>query len=304
MIPAARVFASALGSTPYAARLGLRFGEMTSDAATASVPYVPVLANAQGFVHGGVAASLSVWTAMMVAVASDRDRASSSRPVSVSVNYLAAAREEALHATSRVAARGRDIVHVEVEIVSERGRPVATALAVLRTLVDAPLAVALPAMPASQAGAERPQAENAGAERRLISPFSQSMGIEVRSLEASSAVMAMRRDVNAGLGSAIDPGALVALADTCAALACVPSLDERMLGSATLSLSAVFGEPLRRAALATGRPVAEDGGVRSALVEIGGDAAAGSLPPSGKPSRHAAMTACVAYRFVAAEAFG
>ena len=74
-----------------------------------------------------------------------------------------------------------------------------------------------------------------------------------------------------------------------------------MRGSATLSLSAVFGDPLRRSALATGRQVAEDGGVRSALVEVGGDAAAGGLPATSKPSRHAAMTACVAYRFVGAE---
>jgi len=298
MIPAAKAFASVLESTAYASRLGLRAGEMTTDAATASVPYDPVLANAQGFVHGGVAASLSVWTAMMVAVASDRDRAASARPVSVSVNYLAAAREEALHATARVAARGRDIVHVEIEIASDRGRLVATSLAVLRTLVEAPIAAALPTAAPSPRADEG--ARNAG--RPLVSPFSQSMGMEVRSLDAGSAVLAMRRDLNAGLGSAIDPGALVALADTCAALACLPSLDERMLGSATLSLSAVFGDALRRSALATGRPVAEDGGVRSALVLFGADASAGGLPPSTKTSsRHAAMTACVAYRFVAAE---
>jgi uncharacterized protein (TIGR00369 family) len=288
VIDAARRFASELEATAYAGRLGLRSGEMTSDAATASVPYLPVLANAQGFVHGGVAASLSVWTAMMVAVASDRDRAASARPVSFSLNYLVAAREEALHATARLASRGRDIVHVEVEVVSDRGRPVAAALAVLRTLGDEPRASA-PARPA----APRPDAA-----RPLISPFSRSMGIELRSQDAASVCLAMRREVNEGLGGAIDPGALVALADTCAALACLPSLDERLSGSATLSLSAVFGDALRTGALATGRPVAEDGGVRSALVEVGGDGGSGATP---RAARHAAMTACVAYRFVAAE---
>ena len=289
MIDAARRFASALEATPYAGRLGLRSGEMTSDAVTASVPYLPVLANAQGFVHGGVAGSLSLWTAMMMAVASDRDRAVSARPVSVSVNYLVAAREEALHATARVSARGRDIVHVEIEVVSDRGRPVAVALAVLRTLADEP-----------RVGVPRPTAAaRPDAARPMISPFSRSMGMELRSQDAASVALAMQRDVNEGLGAAIDPGALVALADTCAALACLPSLDERLSGSATLSLSAVFGDALGNDALAIGRSVAEDGGVRSALVEVGGDGAGIAMA---KASRHPAMTACVAYRFVAAEA--
>jgi hypothetical protein len=89
------------------------------------------------------------------------------------------------------------------------------------------------------------------------------------------------------------------LADICAALACLPSLDETVDGSATLSLSAVFGDALVAPALAVGRPVAEDAGVRSALVEVGAD---GGRQATGKAARHGAMTACVAYRFRAAEA--
>jgi len=304
VIVAAERLAAVLESTPYAARLGLRAGAMTSDAVTASVPYVPVLANAQGFVHGGVAASLSVWSAMIVAVASDRDRAASSRPVSVSVSYLVAAREEGLHATARVASRGRDLVHVAVEIDSDRGRQVASALLVLRIASDEPrLRTRIAAAPV------------AASSRGLISPFSQSMGIELRgdratgaqgaesadsanrathAENASTVAMAMRRDSNEGLAGAVDPGALVALADTCAALACLPSLDERLSGSATLSLSAVFGDPLHASALATGRSVAEDGGLRSALVVIGADGVE-------RASRLHAMTACVAYRFLGAD---
>ncbi|MFN2426982.1 MAG: PaaI family thioesterase [Candidatus Binatia bacterium] len=290
VIDAARRFALALEGTAYAGRLGLVCGDMTSDFTTARVPYVPSLANAQGYVHGGVAASLSLWTAMTLAVASDRARASAARPVSVSVNYLAAAREEALHATARVATRGRDLVHVEVEVVTERGRPVAAALAVLRTSGDEPSAGVPGTLPV-------PRREES---RALISPFSRSMGMEVRSLDSAAAHLAMPRGVNEGFGSAIDPGALVSLCDTCAALACMPSLDERMMGSATLSLSAVFGRSLRTQALAIGRLVAEDGAVRSALVEVAADARSGG-EPSGRTPRHAAMTALVAYRFVAAE---
>jgi acyl-coenzyme A thioesterase PaaI-like protein len=194
--------------------------------------------------------------------------------------------------------RGRDVVHVEIEVVSDRGRPVAAALAVLRTFPDRA------GQGLASAPAPRASAPAAVSTRPRISPFSQAMGIEVRSVEAEAVEMTMRRDVNEGLGSAVDPGALVALADTGAALACMPPLDERIRGSATLSLSAVFGDPLRRSALAVGRRVSEDAGVRSALVEVTADGspAAGSAP--GRSPRLAAMTACVAYRFRAAEPEG
>lgn len=283
MIEAAVGLAGDLQKARYAARLGLRVGDVMPDVVTASVPYVPGLANAQGFVHGGVAASLSVWSAMVLAVASDRGRAVHARPVSINLSYVAAAREEALHATARLTSRGRDLVHVAVEVETESGRTVAGALAVLRTLerrAAAPMPAPEPAVVATG--------------RALISPFSQAMGVQLRDHGPRFTSIAMPMATNGGPDGTFDPGALLSLADICAALACLPSLDERTSGSATLSLAAVFGDPLGGAALAIGEQVAEDGGVRSALIRVQGDAA---------PLRasHPALTACVAYRFVSAE---
>lgn len=290
MIEDARRLATVLEATPYAARLGLRCGEIMGDAVTASVPYAASLANAQGFVHGGVAASLSVWSAMLVAVASDREAASSVRPVSISLSFLVAAREEALYATARLAWRGREIVHVEVEVASERGRPAAAALVVLRTGPEPPRV-----QPAG--AAQPPPLSRDDLAPRIVSPFSRSMGAEVRAHDGTSATLVMRHGPNEGLAGAIDPGALIALADTCAAVACVPSLDERVLGSATLSLSATFGDPVEAGAVAIGRPIAEDGSVRTALVEVHEDAGGPA-----RSSRYAAMTASVTYRFLGADA--
>lgn len=283
MIDAATGLAAELEKSRYAARLGLRVGDVMPDVVTASVPWVPVLANAQGFVHGGVAASLSMWTAMVLSLASDRGRAVAVRPVSISLSYLSAAREEALYATARVAERGRDLVHVEVDVESERGRKVAGALVVLRTLERHPSIARRTAVPPAPAGG-----------RRLISPFSQAMGIELRTHDARSTAIAMPVEPNEGADGRLDPGALLSLADICAALACLPSLDERTSGSATLSLAAVFGDAAAGPALAVGEQVAEDGGVRSALIRVGseGPAARGV---------HPLLTACVAYRFLSAE---
>lgn len=284
MIESARQLVCQLEKTPYAGRLGFLGGEITSEAVTASVPYSDELANAQGYVHGGVAASLSIWAAMIGAVASDRDHAASAYPVSASISYLFAAREEALEASARIASRGRDLAHVAVDVSSERGRLVASALLVVR-MFDAIAKPRPPRLPGGSLESGPPDI------RRRSSPFSKGMGIGLRAHDVSSAQMTMRTDCNEGLGGAADAGALVALADTCAALACLPSLDERLTASATLSLSAVFGEPLRAAALAEGHVVADSGALRSALVQVGPDSARGAAH---KP----AMTACVAYRFV------
>ncbi|MFN2375570.1 MAG: hotdog fold thioesterase [Candidatus Binatia bacterium] len=290
MIDAARRLATELETTPYAARLGLRAGDILADAVSASLPYAATLANAQGFVHGGAAASLSMWVAMLAAVASDREGAVFAAPVSFSVGYLAAAREEDLHANGRIASRGRDLAHVEIEVSSDRGRPVAAAQAVFRTRA----ARLRPGGPP-----RAPQAEAEGSARQMMSPFSRAMGMHLRSHEQGVATMAMPSQPNEGVGGAVDPAALVSLADTCAALACMPSLDERRGGSATLSLSAVFGGEVTGSVVAMGRPVAEDAGVRSALVEVRGEA---DPSATARSPRHAALTACVSYRFRAAEA--
>lgn len=294
MIDAARVFAARLEESPFACRLAFEAGDVRADVATASVPYRAALANAQGFVHGGVAASLSVWSACLVALASDRDAAVVARPVSASVSYLAAAREEDLHATARLATRGRDLVHCEVEVDSGRGRRIAAAL-VVATTSPAPRRVHHHAPPAA---AVQAAADAAPRGRILVSPFAREMGLDVSSLGAGPATVHAPCEPNRGADGAFDAGALLALADTCAALACMPSLDERLRGSATMSLSAVFGDAPSGPAVALGREVAESGGLRSALVEVfpdrgghGGD----------HVRERAALTACVSYRFAAAE---
>ncbi|HXC50213.1 MAG TPA: acyl-CoA thioesterase domain-containing protein [Candidatus Limnocylindrales bacterium] len=306
MIEAAKRLAAAIEAAPYAARLGFRAGGISDAAANGSVPYAGVLANAQGFIHGGVAASLSIWSALVAAVASDRGPAGdldgpqaipAASPVSLSISYLAPARAELLRASAAVVSRGREIAHVRIDVAGKDANAVATALVVLRT-TRPPAAATAPSM-----GEETPFPEEiagfgdaAERSRPLISPFSQAMGMIVHSYDSNSAVLAMRRDINSGPTGAVDWGALAAMADTCAALACLPSIDERMLGSATLSLSAIFGEPLLAPAIAVGRPVAESGELKSALVEVG----AGNLDAAEKIAGRPAMTACVAYRFVAA----
>jgi uncharacterized protein (TIGR00369 family) len=290
LIEEARRIASMLAAAPYGARLELRPREITAERVTASVPYSDLLANAQGYIHGGVAASLSIWAAMIATVATDRD-ARGATPVSATVSYLAPARQEELDATARIVSRGRELAHVAVDVAGAAGTTVASAMIVVRSRLAPPVTpVALP----PDDGVEDAAGTVGNGARSMISPFSRAMGMVFRSYDASGAVLTMRREVNEGLGGAIDPGALLAMADTCAALACLPSIDERMRGSATLSLSAVFGDALLAPAVAVGRSVAKDGEIRSALVEVG----------SGSEASRPAMTACVAYRFLAARERG
>ena len=176
-------------------------------------------------------------------------------------------------------------MHAEVEVVSDRGRTVAAALGVLRTKAG-PLANRPPGPPPTPF--VRP-----GEERSLVSPFSQSMGLEVRGLEPGTATLAMRRDLNEGLDASIDPGALVAMADTCAALACLPSIDERLSGSATLGV----GEEHTAPRVGSGRVRVLATPVMINLIEAAALDAVEKLLPSGHQSlgtvlnvRHIAAT--------------
>ena len=277
MIDGARALAGVLAETPYAHRLGLRLEGVDEEGADLWLPWTPELANAGGVAHGGVAASLAAWAAMTAAVSSDRGDARSARLLSASISFLSPARDEPIHASARVASRGRDVVHATCAVTGLGGRPVASALFALQALGEAPIATPRLGVPAA-------------AEGPLVSPFAQGLGLDFRAAGDDGAELAMRCAGNQGLGGTVDPGALLAVVDTCAAVACMPGPIERRRRSHTLTLSAVFGPPCAAEAVARGRCVTGDSVLRSAHVEAGAPGA----PPS--------VVACVAFRFPPASA--
>ena len=127
------IIQSFIPDSPLVALLGIELAEIELDRAVLRLPYRPELATIGDVVHGGAIAAL-LDTASMAAAWSD-DTAPDSlagATVSMSVDYVAAARGVDLVATGRAVRRGRSLCFCEVEVRDGSGAVIAKGLAVHR----------------------------------------------------------------------------------------------------------------------------------------------------------------------------
>ncbi|MGV0791472.1 PaaI family thioesterase [Mycolicibacterium sp. XJ1819] len=101
--------------------------------AVVRMPFRDLSDNGGGTPHGGAIATLldttgaaSVWNGH------DYDRGARGSTVSLTVNYLGTARDEAVVATAHCVRRARELNFATIEAVSESGRPVASAVMTYR----------------------------------------------------------------------------------------------------------------------------------------------------------------------------
>jgi uncharacterized protein (TIGR00369 family) len=119
-------------ASPFAARLGLEVVAIGDDRAELRMPWRPEHATMGDVVHGGAVAALADTAGMAAAWADDGDEPrGGGATVSLSVNYVAAARACDLTAIGRAVRRGRSLCFVEVEVLGDEG-VVATAQLVHR----------------------------------------------------------------------------------------------------------------------------------------------------------------------------
>jgi uncharacterized protein (TIGR00369 family) len=118
-----------LPSSPFPGHLGIRLVDLGPGSARLGLPFAEALVTVGSTVHGGAVASL-IDTAAMVAAWSggevpDKLRGST---VGLTIAYLAPADGQDLEATATVLRRGRSIVHVDVDVRTASGTPVAKGL--------------------------------------------------------------------------------------------------------------------------------------------------------------------------------
>jgi uncharacterized protein (TIGR00369 family) len=118
-----------LPSSPFPGHLGIRLVDIGPGSARLGLPFAEALVTVGSTVHGGAVASL-IDTAAMVAAWSggevpDKLRGST---VGLTISYLAPADGEDLEATATVLRRGRNIVHVDVDVRTASGAAVAKGL--------------------------------------------------------------------------------------------------------------------------------------------------------------------------------
>ena len=119
-------------ASPLVGHLGIELVELEPDRAVLRLPFRPELATMGDVVHGGAIATL-LDTASMAAAWSDDvvPQGAAGATVSMSVDYVAAARGTDLTATAVAVRRGRSLCFCEVTVEDERG-VVAKGLAVHR----------------------------------------------------------------------------------------------------------------------------------------------------------------------------
>jgi uncharacterized protein (TIGR00369 family) len=120
-------------NSPLVGLLGIELAEIEPDRAVLRLPFRHELATMGDVVHGGAIAAL-LDTASMAAAWSDDtvpDQLAGAT-VSMSVDYVAAARGADLTATARAVRRGRSLCFCEVEVTEAGGGVIAKGLAVHR----------------------------------------------------------------------------------------------------------------------------------------------------------------------------
>ena len=120
-------------SSPLVQHLGIELVDLEPDRARLRLPYRPELATMGDVVHGGAIAAL-LDTASMAAAWSDDavPEALAGATVSMSVDYVAAARATDLLATGVVVRRGRSLCFTEVTVTDAGEEVIAKGIAVHR----------------------------------------------------------------------------------------------------------------------------------------------------------------------------
>jgi len=120
-------------NSPHAASLGIRLASVGSGEAVLELPYRDDLATMGDVVHGGAIGALIDTAAMAAAWASDEvPENPAGATVSLSVNFVSAARGVDLRANSKVVRRGGRLSFCDVAVSDPEGTLVAHGIATYR----------------------------------------------------------------------------------------------------------------------------------------------------------------------------
>jgi uncharacterized protein (TIGR00369 family) len=127
--------------SPYSAALGAQLVEVSEEKARIALPYSDANSNPGQVLHGGVAASLCSMGAQSVARAALGEESGDWHTCSLQVNYLSAARAQAVVTDARLLRRGKELCMVEVDVATEDGKAIAHATSTVRARFAAEPAV-------------------------------------------------------------------------------------------------------------------------------------------------------------------
>jgi len=120
-------------ASPFARHLGIRLEQLEEDRAVLVMPFTPELVTVGDVVHGGAVSTLADTAVMAAAWADDAvPEALAGATVSLTVNFVAAARACDLKAEAHVVRRGRSLSFCGATVTDPGGTVVATAMGTYR----------------------------------------------------------------------------------------------------------------------------------------------------------------------------
>lgn len=128
-----QMIAEVFPKTPYIGGLGIVFEKYEPDDVVLRLPFREDLTNDGTVYHGGVVAAL-IDTTGAAAAWSNHDFANGSKAstVSMTVNYVGAARKSDLVCSARTVRRARELIFLEITATDADGRIVASAIQTYR----------------------------------------------------------------------------------------------------------------------------------------------------------------------------
>lgn len=128
-----RAVADLMPTTPFMGWMGLVFERYEPDEVTLRLPFREDLTNDGTYFHGGVIASMLDTAGAAAAWSNhDFDKGARASTVSMSVQYVGAAKRSDLVCHARTVKRGRELVFTEITATDADGRVVAHAVQTYR----------------------------------------------------------------------------------------------------------------------------------------------------------------------------
>lgn len=225
--------------SPYAKSLGVKLTALDENGAAFLLPFNDVNANPGGALHGGVYASLSSIGGHTMARAVLGEASGPWHTIGFQINYLAAAINEDVIGEAKLLRRGKELCFVEVTTRTADGKPTSHATLAMRARMGLPVA-AMVQSPRDDGAAEiSPMGKMLGAAN-----FIAARALKVEHMANSYARITMpETQNNLDLNGGHHEGAVLALLDTCGAMAAWAETGMGNYKASTVAIQAQLHRP-------------------------------------------------------------
>ncbi len=235
--------------SPYARALGVKLTSLSEESAAFLLPFNVANSNPpSGALHGGVYASLSSIGGHTLARAALGEASGPWHTIGFQINYLAAAINEDVICEAKLLRRGKELCFVEVTTHTKDGKPTGHATLAMRGRMGLPPAKMVKS-PVDN-GKTEVGAMGKMANMMTAASFIAARGIQIGQMANSGARLTMPEiEANLDLNGGHHEGAVLALLDSCGAMAAWAETGAGPFKASTAAMQAQLHKPQPRGEL-------------------------------------------------------